>query len=239
MAQDIDFSGKPTKSDIERMKRDSRAHDRELQDAYESGKEEAASAAPARERSSYNIPVPSGRLNFSSDAQKIIVITMTVTVVVALVENLHIGPSLASPTASGRAGISSGTTKAEVKQQGVSNASIIVGGFVSGGILLAMSYFLPEFASGLSIVAMLATVLDRGKPFWDIISTTSKNVPAITTHASQIIPDNATGGLPNLSPGGGPLPNGQSTSPVPSGPGLPNLSPVPSSTMPAANPFVI
>lgn len=217
MAQDIDFSGTPTKSDREDMKRRARANDSALQDAYESGKEEVA---PDRSSSGATVRLPAGnRLSFSNDAQKVIVITMTITVMVALIENLHNGPSLASPTAPGRAGITSGTTQAEVKANGVSNASIIVGGFVSGALLLGMSYFLPEFASGLSMVAMLATVLDRGKPFWDIIGVTSKNIPAISTHQSDVVP--AT--VPNLSP-------------VPTNPNGPNLSPVPQSTV--TNPAV-
>jgi hypothetical protein len=124
-----------------------------------------------------NVTVPLGlNFSFTNDAQKIIIVSMTITGIVSLVEHL------ATPT-----------TPNTPANTSLSVGSIMVGTFVATGLLLGMSYFLPEFASGLAIVAMTATLFDRGKPFWDIVSKVVGNsAPA----PSAVPPAVAVGGAP-------------------------------------------
>lgn len=197
-----DVNTTTTKADVKRLKSEASGADFGLDEAYKQGREDAA--ADAGEEAA-NVKVRGSKLSFSNDAQKIIVITMTITGLVAIIENLNTGENLRRTNVS----------------------TIIVGTFISGGLLLGMSYALPEFASGLSIVAMLATVLDRGKPFWMAIETVSKNTPVISgggpaktgsksgdLSSAGTLPDGSrplspTGNsprLPDLSSSGGPLP---------------------------------
>jgi len=76
-----------------------------------------------------------------------IIVAMTITVIVATVEAV-----------------------VDKKQKHPSIAKIFVGGFIAGGILLGMSYFLPEFAGGLAVVAMVTTLVDRGQTLSDIVT---------------------------------------------------------------------
>lgn len=148
-------SSAASKAEIAAMKRNAREADRGLQDAYESGVEEGRQGQPA---ATVPTPGPGGGLSFSNDAQKVIVIAMTITVMVSLIEN------------------------ANAKNKSVTSGPgrIIIGGFIASTLLLGASYFLPEFASGLAIVAMVATVLDRGQPFWEVVTkVTSRNPPAV------------------------------------------------------------
>lgn len=139
-------SGPATKSDTAAMKSQAAERNDYEKFAYEQGKEDAAQTA-----SSSSGGGGSGRaakLSFSNDAQTVILITMTITGLVSVIENIH----------------------AVDKSKTIPIIRIVVGTFVSGALLLAMSYAVPEFASGLSIVAMTATILDRGKPFWESVS---------------------------------------------------------------------
>jgi hypothetical protein len=97
-----------------------------------------------------------------------ILVAMTITVVVATVE-----------------------TVADTHQHGISVAKIFVGGFLATGMLLGLSYFLPEFAGGLAVVAMVTTLVDRGKTFSELVTKVTgakalpgaggnPNVPSVT-----------------------------------------------------------
>ena len=160
MASPDTSSGRATKADMAELKRQAK----ENEQAYKQGLEDASSPGNGdgngeKGNGSPTGPVPSPRTVYSmlsTDAQKVIVVSMTIVVVVALIEQAH------SPA--GKKDNSQG-----------SFGSIIVGGFISGGLLLGMSYFLPEFASGLAITAMLVTILEKGKPFWDIAQSVTKN----------------------------------------------------------------
>lgn len=150
-----------SRSELDEWKREARAVSDQFREGYEAGLEEAGDFFSSDSDSSSGNgeggkpgsggSAPAGpRFSFQSDAQKIIIVSLSITVIVALIENAHNDPKTASP---------------------VNPPRIIVGGFVSGAILLGMSYFVPEFASGLAIVAMLTTILEKGKPFWDIIGS--------------------------------------------------------------------
>lgn len=100
------------------------------------------------------VAMPGGpHLNFSTQPQKIIVIAMVTTGLVSLIEHVAQDGTPVAAGQPGRAGM----------------AEIVVGTFVSTALLLGMSYFLPEFAGGLAVVALATTVLERGKPFWDVV----------------------------------------------------------------------
>jgi len=161
-----------TRSELNDWKREAKATSQQWEDGFQAGLDEAGdffsgdSGSPGngeQSDSGGSAPASSGvRLSFSQDAQKIIVVALSITVIVALVENAHMADS------------------DKTKKDAVPPSTIIVGGFVSGAILLGMSYFLPEFASGFAIVAMLSTLLERGKPFWDIIgSLTGTKIPTV------------------------------------------------------------
>jgi hypothetical protein len=102
---------------------------------------------------SFHFALPSAPHAFSAHPQKIILIATVSTGLVSLIEHTA---GEKNPTA------------AAAKQATV--ASIMVGTFMSGALLLGLSYFLPEFAGGLAIVMLVTTVFERGKPFWDVVS---------------------------------------------------------------------
>ena len=47
---------------------------------------------------------------------------------------------------------------------------IFVGGFIAGGLLLGLGYLLPAYAAGLALVGLVATILVKGNPFWTAIN---------------------------------------------------------------------
>lgn len=193
MPEDVDFA--PRKGDAKYQTPEAKRLDEAYNHGFESGKDEGGSGDDSGGAAS--VKIRGSKLSFSNDAQKIIVICITITGIVAIIESLNTGPN---------------ERRAPV-------GTILVGTFISGGLLLGMSYFLPEFASGLSIVAMLATVLDRGKPFWMAIERTSTNTANITGGGP---PKPKGGTLPDLS-SSGTLP-GKNPRPLdPAGPGLPSL----------------
>lgn len=108
-----------------------------------------------------NFPTGLG-VSFTNDSQKIIVIALVITSAVAIIELIANPPTDIGPNAPAHA---------------PTVQSILVGVFIAGAILLAMSYFLPEFASGLALVAMTATVFERGKPFWLTVSSLTTPAP--------------------------------------------------------------
>lgn len=89
-------------------------------------------------------------------SQKLILVAITVIVIAAFVERYS-----------------------GVKET-ASVPQIFIGAFVAGSILLLLSYFAPEFAVGLAVVAMVGMIIGRGQPFWDAINAvvgTSKSTP--------------------------------------------------------------
>lgn len=141
---------------------------------------------------SVSSPTTGTRLSFSNDSQKLILVAMTITVIVALVENAH---------------------KDSTKDKSYTPPStIIIGGFVSGAILLGLSYFIPEFASGLAIVAMVATVLEKGNPFWNIVLNLT----------GTPLPKTGTNNPPNITPGDASVVEVPASS-IPGGPGNPQV----------------
>lgn len=209
--QEIDTSdGTPTKADNRRLKKEMRERDvpSDLDKAYQEGWEAGNSPGDgdggkggSGSRSSSGVSLPS--FSFKSDAQKIIVISMTITGIVAIVEKIH------DPGASG--------------DKGVPIPSIIVGTFVSGTILIGASYFAPEFASGLAVVAMIATVLERGKPFWELIGAVTGKAPDISGGDSSsivITPVGTIGPIVQAAPGSAKVSIGPGSDQLPNtGPG--------------------
>lgn len=142
--QEIDTSsGRATKDDMAELKRQAR----ENEQAYKEGYEDAGDTDSGSGGSSHQLPSLSGlpkAFSLRTDSQKLILVSLTATGIVSLIEEV-------SGKQKGNAG------------------TIIVGTFVSGAILLGMSYFVPEFASGLAIIVLAVTVLEKGKPFWDVV----------------------------------------------------------------------
>lgn len=99
-----------------------------------------------------------------ANTQKLILIAMTIAGGVTLIEEVGASaiPGDKAPT-------------------NASVGSIVIGTFVAGALLLGMSYFIPEFASGLAIVVMTSTVFTRGKVFWDLITLVTGGKPAAST----------------------------------------------------------
>lgn len=85
-----------------------------------------------------------------SDAQEFILVMMTVTGTIAVVEKL--------------AGVSQSA-------QSVGYINIFVGVGVATLLLELLSYALPQFASGLAILAVLTMIVTKGAPFWNIVGT--------------------------------------------------------------------
>lgn len=82
-----------------------------------------------------------------SQAQRLILTFITVTVAAAFVERY-----------SGKV------------QQTASVPQIFIGAFVAVALLILLSYVLPEFAVGLAATAMITMLLTKGQPFWDAIN---------------------------------------------------------------------
>jgi hypothetical protein len=100
---------------------------------------------------SVQLPGGAPRLDLSQNAQKIIVVSMTMAMVITLVERFD-------QIVKGNAAVSS------VPQ-------IVIGTFIAGSLLLGMSYFVPEFAGGLAVVVIVVAAFEKGKPFWDVVTT--------------------------------------------------------------------
>lgn len=91
-------------------------------------------------------------VNFKeSNAQKLILISMTMVIVAAFVERY------------------SGTKETATIPQ------IFIGAFVATALLLLLSYVLPEFAVGLAVTAMVSMIVSKGQPFWDALNKVFKN----------------------------------------------------------------
>lgn len=104
-------------------------------------------------------------VNFKeSNAQKLILISMTVVIVAAFVERY------------------SGTKETATIPQ------IFIGAFVATALLLLLSYVLPEFAVGLAITTMVAMVITKGQPFWDAINKVFKNTTPVTAPSAPSSP---------------------------------------------------
>jgi hypothetical protein len=112
----------------------------------------------------FNVNLPGGpQLNFTNQSQKVIVLCLTATVLVAVIETVHDNKTGSATSV------------------GDEIAHTLVGGFVAGALLLGMSYFLPEFASGLAIVALAATILDRGTSLGSTLTTITGKKSTSTT----------------------------------------------------------
>lgn len=103
---------------------------------------------------SFHFALPSAPHAFSAQPQKIILIAVITTGMVSLIEHTA-GAKAPAPGAK------------PVKTASV--ATILVGTFVSGALLLGLSYFLPEFAGGLALVMLVTTIFERGTPFWTVV----------------------------------------------------------------------
>jgi hypothetical protein len=85
----------------------------------------------------------------TSDAQKTILVMMSIVIVAVTVEKLS--QSNEDATATGY-------------------VKTYVAAAVATCLLEALSYVLPEFAIGLSVVAVTTVVISKGKPFWAAIA---------------------------------------------------------------------
>jgi hypothetical protein len=95
--------------------------------------------------------MPLGLNVADSDSQEFILVMMTITGTIAIVEKL--------------AGVSTSA-------QSVGYINIFVGVGVATLLLEAFSYVLPGFASGLAVLAALTMIITKGAPFWAIVSKT-------------------------------------------------------------------
>ncbi len=119
-------------------------------------------------------------LGTTKGAQTIIVMALVSTGVVASIKNIAGAPNVAPIQ------------------------TILVGVFIGGALLLAISYVLPEFASGLAVVALLTTVLTQNAtPFWTAIAkAVGTTVPSTTSNTQAQANANAQGGQSPSEPGG-------------------------------------
>ncbi len=119
----------------------------------------------------FTLPSVVPTISFSQNPQKIILISMVTAGLVSIIENAA-GPNLTNVPANQVASVTQQWSKTHA-----SIPTILVSTFLAGAILLAMSYFLPEFAGGLAVIALVVTIFERGKPFWDIVTTLSGGTP--------------------------------------------------------------
>jgi hypothetical protein len=99
----------------------------------------------------------------TSDAQKTILVMMTIVIVAVTVEKL---------------------SQSNSQAQATGYAKTFVAAAVATLLLEGLSYVLPEFAIGLSVVAVVTVIISKGKPFWSAIANvTSGNsaTPPIPT----------------------------------------------------------
>lgn len=125
-----------------------------------------------------NIPGAAPSLGTTKGSQTIIVMALVTTGGIAAVKNIA----------------------------GVENVApiptILIGVFVGGALLLALSYFLPEFASGLAVVALLTTALTQNAtPFWSAIAKAVGSATPVAQTPAQAAA-NAQGGQSSSEPGG-------------------------------------
>ena len=85
----------------------------------------------------------------TSDAQKTILVMMTIVVVAVTVEKL---------------------SQSNEQAQATGYAKTFVAAAVATLLLEGLSYVLPEFAIGLSVVAVVTVIISKGKPFWSAIA---------------------------------------------------------------------
>ena len=100
------------------------------------------------------------------NAQKLIIVGLVITASVTIIEIVG-GNIVATGPAVGP--LQPGQTRPNTKVTG-NVGQVLVGSFVAGVLLLGMSYFLPEFATGLAVVTMTATVFSRGAIFWALVT---------------------------------------------------------------------
>lgn len=65
-----------------------------------------------------------------------------------------------------------------------STATIFIGAFVAGLLLILLSYVLPEFAVGLAAVAVVTVLVSKGQPFWTALDKLIPNSATANANAS-------------------------------------------------------
>lgn len=106
----------------------------------------------------------------TSDAQKTILVMMSIVVVAVTVEKL---------------------SQSNAQAQATGYAKTFVAAAVATLLLEGLSYVLPEFAIGLAIVAVTSVVISKGQPFWSAV--------AKVTGGNSATPPIPTGGKTNTT----------------------------------------
>jgi hypothetical protein len=113
----------------------------------------------------------------SNDSQKFILIMMTITAAAVVTEKL-----------------------AGSSEVSASYIQIFIGLMVATMLLEAISYVIPEFASGLAVVAMITVIFTKGQIFWSAIAKVTGGTTTTTTTSPS---STGTTQKPNTSTAGG------------------------------------